>query len=462
MSEEPSDGLSVLGPALGVHPEAVQAQVLAGQGRDSAASSQEALDHDSQDPSYITRMEHFEGIRHHEIYEHAQAIKVGAITSMGETWRKIANGLSAKILGSRLALHRVLSEGFGGEFAEAAETAANTFFGGADDLQRAVSAVGYRVGAVAGAAEAVKLSVPPPPNKAPQSGAGPMEGAADDAAQIAGLFPGAESPSAVADQMRQKEEQRQVAIGVMNSVYKPNYRPAGDGVPTFVPVKAPEDGPPGNGPSNPGGGNPSGPGAPGPSSPPGGPGDTSGEQPGKPTPGEDPQTAPANTESGPGNPAGQQPGSPPPGSPQGDSQRSTPASAPSGPPGSPTGSPGSPSGPGSPNSSGGPGSPGGPNQPPPPGRSVPGVPGGPAGPAGNAPPAGAPRGGGRPPMGGMPMGGASGGGRNGNDESERKTPDYLVTDRQDELIGPDQPMMPPTIGDDAASTRPASDGDNYQ
>jgi len=60
------------------------------------------------------------------------------------------------------------------------------------------------------------------------------------------------------------------------------------------------------------------------------------------------------------------------------------------------------------------------------------------------------------------MGGAPGGGRKGDEESERKTPDYLVTDRHDELLGPDEPMMPPTIGDDAAATRPASDGDNYQ
>lgn len=439
MTEDPSDGLTTLGPGLGVNPEAMQAQVLAGQGRKASASSQDDLGHDSQDPSYITRMEHFEGIPHQEIYDHVRAMKVDVIADMGAKWRKIANNLSAKILGSRLALHRALSEGFGGEFAQAAETGANTFFDGAENLQHAVSTVGYRIGAVAGAAEAVKLSVPPPPKDAPTQG----------------LLPGAESPTAVADNMRQQEEQRQVAIGVMNSVYKPNYQPAGDGVPTFIPVKVPEDGPPGTGPSNPGGGNPSG-GAPGgPSSSPGGPGDKPGEQPGQqPAPGDKPQTAPANTEPGQGNPGGQQPGSPSPGAPTGDPQRTTAAGAPTGGPGSPTGGPGSPSSPG------GPGAPGGPNQPPPPGRSVPGTPGGPASPAGGAPAPAAARNGMRPPMGGMPMGGAGGGRR--DDESERKTPDYLVTDRQEELLGPNQPMMPPTIGDDAAATRPATDGDNYQ
>lgn len=44
----------------------------------------------------------------------------------------------------------------------------------------------------------------------------------------------------------------------------------------------------------------------------------------------------------------------------------------------------------------------------------------------------------------------------GDDESERKVPDYVIAGRQEELLGPGQRMVPPTVGDDAPATRPAA------
>ncbi|MGY0503207.1 PPE domain-containing protein [Nocardia sp. FBN12] len=78
-----------------------------------------------------------------------------------------------------------------------------------------------------------------------------------------------------------------------------------------------------------------------------------------------------------------------------------------------------------------------------PGAAVPGTPGGAgaaAGAAGNRAGAGSAAGG--RGMGGMPgmMGGGRGGGK-GEDDSEHAIPDYLIQDREDELIG----LLPPTL-----------------
>ncbi|MFI1461323.1 hypothetical protein [Nocardia carnea] len=425
-----------------------EAKILAQQGRDSAASSQRHITYDSQDPSYITAMEHFEGLSHAEIYEDVRAMNIGAITALGKAWRDISNGLSAKVVGSRLALNRALSEGFGGEFAAAAATAADTFFDGADNLQRAVSAVGYRIGSVAGGAEAVQLSVPPPPVRAVST-----DGMTDETQQVVASIVGAAAPAADADFARQQEEQRQVAIGVMNSVYKPTYQPAGDGVPTFVPVSAPGDGPIGPGPT--GNTTTAGPGAPGPGSTTGGPPgeNPAGDQPAGPA-GEDPQsTTAASTQQPSTTPAGTTPGTTP-----GDPQRGTPTGT--------TAAPGAPSYPGTPGRPGTPstpGSPGRPGTPQAPGRNVPGTPGAPGSPtAPSAAPAAAAANRAGRPMGttGMPGMMPPGGARKGEDEQDRQTPDYLIIDRREELLGAEQPTVPTAIGDDAAAAEPADEGNH--
>lgn len=442
MSDTPSGGLPIVAPGLGLHPDAVQAQVLARQGRDGAASSQEYITHDAQDPPYITAMEHFEGLSHEEIYEHVQAMNIGFVTALGEAWRDIANGLSAKVLGSRLALGRALSEGFTGEFAAAANTAADTFFDGADNLQRAVSAVGYRIGSVAGAAEVVKLSVPAPPVRAVST-----EGVSDEAEQVVTVVLGAASPSSDADFQRRKEEQRQVAIGVMNSVYKPNYQPAGDGVPAFVPVYTPGDGPAG---TTPGGTTPSpaGPSSPAPGSATTAPGtETTGEQPpGGPQTAGEPQTTAASTEPAATNPAATPPQATAPSTTQGDDPRGAPT-------GNTTTSPGTPSRPTAPGLPGTPGSPGAPHLP---GQNVSGAPGSRSAPGATTSAAAAAARGGRP-MSGMPgMMSPGAAARRGEDDAEHKTPDYLITDRSEELLGPDRPVVPPAIGADAVAAEPAA------
>ncbi|MFI5720484.1 hypothetical protein [Nocardia sp. NPDC051750] len=444
MSDEPKAELPIFAPdSTKAVIAAQEKQILAQQGRDGAASSESDISYDSQDPPYITAMEHFEGLSHAEIYDKVRAMNIGAITTLGEVWRGIATSLSAKVVGSRLALNRALSEGFEGEFGTAAATAAETFFDGANNLQHAVSAIGYRVGSVAGGAEAVWLSVPPPPVQTVST-----EGMSDEAEQVTTVLLGAAAPAADSDFARQQEEQRQVAIGVMNSVYKPTYQPAGDGVPTFVAVSAPGDDPGGPGPSGPA--TTAGPGGPGPgaTNPDAPGGDPAVEQPDSPGTSDPAATTAANTQ-----PATTNTGAPA-GTTTGEPQRGTPTGT--------TTAPGIPSTPGTPGRPSTPGTPGRPGTPQPqvPGRNVPGAPGTPSPAATSA--AAAARAGRPAGMSGMPGMMSPGGARRGEDDQEHQTPDYLIIDRSEELLGPDQPMVPPTIGDDAAAAEPAAGEGNQR
>ncbi|WP_051133261.1 hypothetical protein [Nocardia paucivorans] len=447
MGDNTSQELWIPAPQLNISPEAMQSRVLSRRYQDGVASTQGDLTHDSQDPPYISSMEHFEGLSHEEIHNNVKVMNIGAITELGKKWIDIADAMSAKSLGSRLAMHRALSDGFSGEFAAAAEAAADRFFDGVENLQRVVRAVGYRIESVAHGADVVKKSVPPPPTRVAST-----DGKSDKAEQITQIIVGATSPSDSAAFERQKEEMRQVAIGVMNSVYKPTYQPAGEGVPTFVPVSAPGDDPTGSVPGTTGP-SPSGPGSNVPGSTTGTPTTTSPGQPNSQQTGiEDPQTVAANTTQA--GTTGQSPTTQ-----TGTSPGTTPSDTPRG---IPTGTPtvtGTPSRPGIPSRPGVPGRTGTP-QVPAPGRSVPGAPGIPGA---NTPAAAAASRTARPMgMSGMPgMMSPGGARRGGDDESERKTPDYLIGDRQEELFGPPQRTVPPALGADAPAANPASTDDDF-
>ncbi|MFI5777296.1 hypothetical protein [Nocardia sp. NPDC051570] len=415
------------------------------------------LAYDSKDPNYITRMEAFEGIPHEEIYAKVQAMKPDSMQHAADTWVKIATALSGGLMGTHISIQKALSEGIEGQMADAGMEAARQFYKQANDVQEVILTCGYRVQGVAHAAGAVKASVPPP--------AGPLYGPdVPDKLQgmqvaISDTRPG---DSIEAAYQRGVEALRQTAIDAMNTLYKPTYQPAGTGVPTFVPVQAPGDDSSGGGNSQygPGGtGGGSGLGGTG-----GGPGGTGGEdgKGGKDSPGDqkDPSTDPASV-----NPAGADQSSLG-GTKSGSSNSpgggtaTTPASAsdtsttPAGLAGGSGGRSGLSTGGGGfgggrggfGGSGGGPGA----NSP---GRSLPGVSGG-----GN--PAAAAAFGGRgatPGQAGMPgMGMPQGGKGKGEDDSEHKTPDYLVIDREDELFGARERTTPQAIGADipAAQTRP--------
>lgn len=429
MGHDDQTGLgALLGELTGVNPEAAQNLDDAGQAQRGAEELQQDLTHQGTDPSYINEVEHWDGLSHQDIYDKAQGFKPATMHTHGQAWQDIAASIGGGLFGLNLSIHKELSNGFQGQFAGAAQDAAQKFIQQATGVQDVVSIVSTRIHAAAYGAEAAKLAVPAPGQRT-NIGAG----------GLADLLPGAPTPAQEIENRKQAEEQRQLAVTAMRNNYNPTYQPAGERVPTFVPVDSPGDAGPNS--SDSGGTNSSnsGPTTPGQPTSPNGeqkpgdeqkPGQNEGADPGKAE-----QTDPAST-----SPAGQ------------GNQNSTPGSSLPGSETRPTGvdstsAAGLGGGPGSSlGSSGGPGGLGGSNagQAGGPGRSVPGV-------LGSGNPAAAAAFGGRPGqpgLGGMPgMGGLGGARRSEDSEKEHETPDYLIRDREDELIGHIDPQVPGAIGE---------------
>ncbi|MGA6207984.1 hypothetical protein ACPESR_24850 [Nocardia testacea] len=366
----------------------------------------------------------------------------GVMHAFADTYEAVAIALSGGLLGAHLAIQRELSDGLDGQFADAANQAARKFYDQATDVQEVIRSVGLRIKAAAYGAEVVKKSVPPPPTQAPGTNTAVTTSLVDPA-QIAQAVVGATDPAAAAALDRYKEEQRLVAVETMNMAYKPTYQPAGDGVPTFVPVQAPGDG---SGPSVPGGISTGPNGSSTTTSAPGG------DTPGSETPGanetdgegtesagteEDSQTTTAGSNE---NPTTQQPSTTT-GTPTGDPQRTTPSTTTTGSPSVSTGAPA--------------GTPGGTPQAHTPGKTVTATPGGPntsGSPSATATAAGTSRG-----MSGMPGMMSAGAGKRGENDDEHKTPDYLIQDREEELFGPRISALGGVLGADAPAAQPADD-----
>ncbi|MFX0580413.1 hypothetical protein [Nocardia nepalensis] len=400
---------------------------------------------DGQDPAYITRLEQFEGITHEEIYTHAQQMSPGIMHQQADTWISIATALSGGLFGANLAIQKALASGIEGAMADAALNAAQTFYRQASEVEQVINACGHRIKGVASAAEVVKMTVPPP------SAAQGSRGSASslDPAQViisavgAGLV-GAGDSQEVAYQ-RGIEALHRTAIDTMNNNYKPSYGPAGSGVPTFVPVTSPGGG--GNeGGTGPGGGNGGGSGSGGGNggttgSGNGNTGGGNGESNGSGTPGSDQGTVtPTSLDSN--STTGQQTQSP-------TTAASTTATSPAATTSTQM-TPGHSGGLGTSGSGGasGPDS----STTPSPGRSITGVPT-----AGNSSAATVSTAEtsavstGRNGMSGMSPGA---GRKSGEDEASRKVPDYLIGEYE-ELVGPDDPAIPPAIGADAPSAHPS-------
>lgn len=448
MSDETNPGAAgALGPGLDIDPGSVKDRVAGQTSLSGAKHFGSQVSHGGQDPAYITRMELFEGLSHEEIHAKVEDMLPGVMHAAADNYQSIANSLGGALFGSLMSIQRELSDGMEGEFAAAANQASRTFFDQATDVQEVINSVAMRIHAAAYGAEVVKKSVPPPPTQGPAPGGNPAVATeVVDPAKIAEAVVSATDPAAAAAFDTYKEGQRLVAVEVMNMAYKPTYQPAGEGVPTFVPVQVPGDQP---GPGGPNGStNTAGPGGttsgPGTQAPDGeNPGESeTGEEPQKTTGTEEPQTTAASTTE---SPTTQQPGTTP-GSPAGDPQRTTSSTTTPGSPGSPAGMPG-----------------GVPNQSQAPGKTVAGSPSGTpnsatGGPSPASTAAGTSRG-----MPGMPgMMGGGGGAKRGQDDAEHETPDYLIQDREEELFGAPPQLLDGVLGGDALSAQPADDRGEYR
>ncbi|MFF0491189.1 hypothetical protein ACFYTQ_19380 [Nocardia sp. NPDC004068] len=433
----------------------------AGQSHDRATKSQQGaesvqrgLRHTSTDPDYIVDLEHWERMSHEEIFNTVQrSMQPDAMHAAAQKWLEISAAVGGALFGLNISIQKTLSEKLKGTLADTASDAARTFVQQGTEVQEVMQAVGARIHAAGYGAEAVKNNVPPPVPEKPTS-------TTNFAAALLGL--GAEVPEQAVGGVRSAGEARQLAIAAMKLNYDPTYRPAGQKVPTFVPVDSPGEVNPGTGGGNswPGTGGGTGGTNGGTGGTSGGTGETgggTGEQSGNGT--QDPNStdggqrtdpasvSPASTDGS--NSSGTQGTS---GTGGGTSSEADTRPAGVDSPGSSVsgrGGGGSGLRPGT--SGGGQGGTGGGSTANAPGRSVPGMPG-----AGNPAAAAAGRAGaaGTSGMPGMGMPGAHG--RKDDDEAEHKTPDYLIRDREEELFGPRQRTVPQAIGADipAAQTRP--------
>jgi hypothetical protein len=443
-SDNQPDPLAALSLLLPVNPQAAKNRDSAGQAQRGAQQIQQGVHHQSTDPPYIKDLEHWDKLEHADIYKMVNSIKPDMMHDHAKTWSDIAAALGGGLFGLNISIQRELSDGFHGQFAGAAADAAKKFIQQATDVQEVITAVGARIHAAAYGAEAAKLAVPSPDGGTLPAVGGPTA-----------LFQelGAAAPGPAIQSGTSKDELRQQAIDAMRNNYDPTYRPAGDGVPTFVPV----DNPGGDGTNSPNSGlSNSGTGINSSSNPGGLNSEGDEHKPVDSTDKSDPdtsqQTDPASASqygqnsSQPGSQNSSNPTASLPGSdtrPSGfDSTHA--AGYGGGGPSSGVGSYGTHGG-SSGTQSGGPG------------RSIPGVPTG-----GN--PTAASAFGARPGqtgLGGMPgMGGMGGAGKKDESEREHKTPDYLIMDREEELLGRRERSLPGAIGADipSAQFRPDDEG----
>ncbi|GAA5072783.1 hypothetical protein [Nocardia iowensis] len=171
------------------------------------------------DPDYISSMEHFESMRHEEIYAKTQQINAAEVLQASVAWLEVAATLSTSFPLTRGSVDRVMnSMEWKGAAAEAAYASTRSFASSVDELAAIMGQVGARLGGVAAAAEAVKIAVAPPGSSGPIGA-------------VARLLEAAH----VIDAKMAEETMRQEAVLAMNMVYKPAYGMAGKAVPALPP-----------------------------------------------------------------------------------------------------------------------------------------------------------------------------------------------------------------------------------
>ncbi|MEV6769762.1 hypothetical protein AB0N05_14155 [Nocardia sp. NPDC051030] len=223
------------------------------QSQQGAEREQARVSHAGTDPDYIQQLEHFPALSHEEIYTRVQAMDPAAMHATADTWVSIANSLCGAAMGLHTTVQSVLSEGMQGRIASAADSAARQFVQDVLDVADIAHCTGHRISAAAYGAEALRKSVPPPPD----SDMVPADGPPAPGPQLTGLLSGtgnssAKVPSTSTEYVRltigstapdhsaalaaYREEQFQLALAALEANYIPIYPPAGSGVPAFNPL----------------------------------------------------------------------------------------------------------------------------------------------------------------------------------------------------------------------------------
>lgn len=213
-------------------PELPQTSTAARRAQAGAEQEQRLISHGGVDPDYISRLEHFGALTHEEIFRCVQEMEPGAMHGYSDTWVSIANCLSGAVVGLHVVVQSVLAEGLRGRIAAAADSAARQFVQQATDIEEVIRGSGHRIMAAAYGAEAVKRSVPPPPIA--ESGS-----VHDSTAAFLSALTGAPAPSDAHEFAAFKEEQYRIALAALDANYVTTYPPAGSGVPSFTPTSLP-------------------------------------------------------------------------------------------------------------------------------------------------------------------------------------------------------------------------------
>lgn len=227
----PSSALSQL---FGVDPKAVSAISDANAARSGAQSMQSQLSYTDTENPYINDLENWAGKSHQEIYSGAQSLLPGMLQTHATHWNDIATKLGGGLFGSNLAVQNALATGAKGQIADAATESAQKFFQQLTQVQDVIIAVSARIRSVADGAEAVKLSVPAPSTASTAPGTTATPGNA-----LVSQLLGVTAPSAAMSAGRSEDELHQTAIAAMKNNYDPVFAPAGTGVPTFVSISKP-------------------------------------------------------------------------------------------------------------------------------------------------------------------------------------------------------------------------------
>jgi hypothetical protein len=171
----------------------------------------------SYDAPFITSMEHFESLPHDEIYAKAQQIDPAELAGGSMAWAEIAGTLSSEFPAACAMLDGLLGGGPNvPPAADPARRCAELIAAFAAEFADALASISARLAAIAAVGEAVKLAVVPPDDHGPTT-------------ITTSLLSGA----SLMDSQQTAETLRREAVLVMNMLYAPSYRPAGDRVPRF-------------------------------------------------------------------------------------------------------------------------------------------------------------------------------------------------------------------------------------
>ncbi|WP_067822860.1 PPE domain-containing protein [Nocardia inohanensis] len=204
-----------------------------------AEREQLRVSHGAVDADYVQRLEHFEGWSHESIYAAVREMNPGDMHAAAEAWVSIGNSLSGVAPRLHMQLQSVLTDGSAGRIAEAADRAAREFVQRVLDVAEIAHGTGHRMTAAAFGAEAVRKTVPPPPDTGSTTTGSSLS---DTSTTFLGLLLGTTAPGDAQQAEAHREEQYRLALAALEANYVPIYPPAGAGVPAFADVEMPGGG----------------------------------------------------------------------------------------------------------------------------------------------------------------------------------------------------------------------------